>query len=272
MHPNIVQIGPFVIHWYGLMLSLSFLFGIYLSMFRATKRGVDKNAIMDLAIIIVLCAIVGSRLQYVLTHLEEFSGHWLDVINPVQSDGTVGIGGLSMLGGVLLSIAGLIVFAWVKKLNLLVLGDIVSPGFGLGIGLTRIGCFMVGCCFGKVCHHPWGVVFPSHSIPASISELAGQPIHPTQLYASLYGWVILATVLLLDRKRRFNGFILSVFFIMYGVARFLVDFVRYYNDSLFPLFGRLWTVNQAISAGMVLAGILMLVFLPRENKTSGRML
>lgn len=265
MHPNIIEIGPIVIHWYGLMLSLSFLLGIYLSMYRAEKRGVDKNAIMDLSIVIVLCAVIGSRLLYVFTHIPEFQGHWFDIINPVQSDGTVGIGGLSMLGGVVLSIIGIVVFSHIKKISLLMLGDIVAPAFGLGIGLTRIGCFMVGCCFGKICHQPWGVVFPMNSIPSSIPELAGQHIHPTQLYSSLYGWIIFVTVLLLDRKRRFSGFILGVFFMMYGVARFSVDFVRYYNDSLFTLFNQTWTINQAISLAMFVTGLLMVLLLPRKN-------
>ncbi|MBN2102764.1 prolipoprotein diacylglyceryl transferase [bacterium] len=267
MHPNIVEIGPFVIHWYGLLLSLSFLLGIYLSMYRAEKRGVNKESIMDLAIVVVLCAVIGARFQYVVTHLEEFRGHWLDALNPVQSDGSVGLGGLSMLGGVLLSIIGLILFSRIKKLSILTLGDIVTPAFGLGIGLTRIGCFMVGCCFGKSCDLPWGVIFPPDSIPAAIPELAGQPIHPTQLYSSLYGWIIFATLLLLDRKRRFSGFVMAVFFMMYGVARFSVDFVRYYNDSLFTAFGQTWTINQAISLGMFLTGFLMLIFLSRRKPT-----
>jgi phosphatidylglycerol:prolipoprotein diacylglycerol transferase len=263
MHPNIVEIGPVVIHWYGLMLSLSLLLGIYLSIYRAKKRHVDEDIIVNLAIIIVLCAVIGSRFQYVVTHVDEFRGHWWDVLNPVQSDGTIGIGGLSMLGGVLLSIIALIIYSRIVKKNFLIIGDILAPAFGLGIGLTRIGCFMVGCCFGKVCHHPWGVVFPRYSIPDAIPELAGQHIHPTQLYASIYGWIILATVLLLDRKKRFPGFILAVFFMMYGVARFLVDFVRYYNDSLFTLLGRTWTINQAISLAMFLAGLAMLIILPK---------
>ena len=248
------------------MLSLSFLFGIYLSMHRAEKRGVNKDAIMDLTIVIVLCAIVGARLLYVLTHIGEFDRHWVDVINPVQSDGTVGIGGLSMLGGVVLSLAGIFVFSRLKKIPILVLGDIIAPAFALGIALTRIGCFMVGCCFGQVCNVPWGVVFPEGSIPDSIPGLSGQPIHPTQLYSSFYGWVIFAALLLLDRKRRSNGFVLGVFFIMYGVARFSVDFVRFYNDSLFNAFGYTWTINQAISLFMFLTGLVIVFILPRLKK------
>jgi phosphatidylglycerol:prolipoprotein diacylglycerol transferase len=266
MHPNIVEIGPFVIHWYGLMLSLSFLIGIYLSMHRAEKRAVNKDAIMDLTIVIVLCAIVGSRLLYVVTHIEEFDRHWIDVINPVQSDGTVGIGGLSMLGGVVLSLAGIFIFSRLKKIPILILGDIIAPAFALGIALTRIGCFMVGCCFGEICHLPWGVVFPEGSIPDSIPGLAGQPIHPTQLYSSLYGFIIFATLLLSDRKRHSEGFVLGVFFIMYGIARFCVDFVRYYNDSLFQAFGYTWTINQAISLFMFLAGLFIVFVLPRWKR------
>ena len=83
-----------------------------------------------------------------------------------------------------------------------------------------------------------------------------------------YGWIILVTLLLLDRKRRVQGFIMAVFFMMYGVARFLVDFVRYYNYSLFEAFGVTWTINQAISLGMFIAGLLMLILLPRFHSKS----
>lgn len=264
MFPVLFRIGRFEIHAYGLLLAISFLVGIYWSMHRSQKRGMNRNDVMDLSLIIVFCAIAGSRLLYVVTHVEEFKGRWLDTVNPFQSSGEIGIMGLSMMGGIVLSLIALFVFCRIKHIQILKLGDVLAPAVGLGIFLTRIGCFMHGCCFGKPCDLPWGVVFPLSS-PAG-STLHGVHLHPTQLYASLYGLLITGILIFLDRKPRFNGFIMSCFFILYGVSRFLIDYVRYYEESVkISIFHASFTVNQVISALMVVMGILMILLLRKSG-------
>ena len=109
MHPVLFKLGRFEIHSYGLMLALSFLVGIYWAMSRSEKRGIHRNHIMDLSIIVIIAAIVGARIMYVVTHLAEFEGRWLDTINPIQSTGEIGIPGLTLLGGVLLSLVSIII-------------------------------------------------------------------------------------------------------------------------------------------------------------------
>ena len=265
MFPVLFKIGRLEIHSYGLMLALSFLLGIYWSMYRARKRGIDRNSVMDLSLIIVVCAIVGSRLMYVLTHLEEFRGRWLDTFSPFQSSGDIGLLGLTMLGGVLLAILAIIIYCKVKKINVLKLCDVMIPAVGLGIFLTRIGCFLHGCCFGMPCDLPWGIVFPLISPAGSI--LQGQHLHPTQLYSSFYGLIILIVVLLLDRKPRFDGFLLSVFFMLYGVFRFSVDYLRYYESSVrVSLFGMSFTINQIISFMMFVCGLILFLTLRRKSR------
>lgn len=257
MYPTILRLGRFEINSYGLLLAVSFLGGIYWSMYRAKRRGIQQNYVMDLSLFIVLCAIVGSRLMYVLTHLGEFRGKWLDTINPFQSSGRIGIAGTTMLGGVLLALAAILIYCRVKNISVLKICDVLAPAFALGICLTRIGCFLAGCCFGRPCELPWCVKFPVGSIPFSVPELQGLRIHPTQLYSSLYGLIILVVILMLDRKRRFDGFLISPFFMLYGVFRFAVDFVRYYEASVkFSMLGMEFTVNQAISFLMFLFGLL----------------
>ena len=258
MYPTLFRIGIFEIHAYGLLLAMSFVIGIYWSAACAPKRGIAREAILDLALITVLSAILGSRILYVVTHVEEFKGRWLDVINPVQSDGTFGIGGLSMLGGVMLVLASMVIFCKVRKLNFVRLAETLAPSFALGEGLTRMGCFLNGCCFGKACSLPWAVVFPLSS-PAG-ATLPEAHVHPTQIYSSLFGFVLMLIVLMLDRKTRPEGFIMSVFFILYGLFRIIVDFFRYYEDSVqFPLLGTQFTINQAISLLMVICGCILLV-------------
>ncbi len=267
MHPILLKFGRFEIFSYGVLLAISFLVGIYWGMARAEKRGIDRNHIMDLSIIIVLCAILGSRFLYVVTHLEEFHGRWLDTINPFQSTGEIGIAGLSMLGGVVFTIAAVIIFSRVKNISLLRLMDVLAPTFALGIFLTRIGCFLNGCCYGMPCELPWGMIFPLHSPAGSMFQ--GVHIHPTQLYASLYGLIILVVMYLLDRKPKFDGFMLSLFFMLYGTSRFLIDFVRYYEESVqMNIIGFNLTINQVISILMFVVGLALMLLLPRRQQSA----
>lgn len=262
MYPVLLKLGRFQIHPYGLLLAISFLVGILWAMKRAGRRNMDRNQVMDMALIIIICAILGSRIFYVITHLSEFRGRWMDTINPFQSSGDIGLAGLSMLGGVVLSFAAIIVYCLVKKISLIRFCDVFAPSFAFGLALTRIGCFLNGCCFGKPCNLPWGMVFPMDS-PAG-SMLPGLKLHPTQLYSSLFDWILLIVLVLLDRKKRFDGFIMSVFFIMYGLFRFSIDFVRYYESSVqFHVAGVAITFNQLISLCMALTGVSLLVFLKR---------
>jgi phosphatidylglycerol:prolipoprotein diacylglycerol transferase len=258
MYPVLVQLGRLQIHAYGLLLAVSFLIGILWAMRRGEKRGIRKDDVMDAGLYIVLAAIVGSRLFYVLTHLEEFRGRWLDTVSPFQRSGEIGIAGLSMLGGVVLALAAIVVFCRAKKIPILRFFDTAAPSLALGLGLTRIGCFLNGCCFGKPGTLPWCVVFPDASPAGAV--LPDLHLHPTQIYSSIYDFLMLAVLLLLDRRKRPDGTLGGAFFILYGVFRILIDFVRYYETSVqFRAFGAAFTFNQLISALMVLAGAWLLL-------------
>ncbi len=260
MHPILFRIGSFEIRSYGFMLALSFLFGIYVATRRAKKNGIDPNHILDLSVLIIISAIVGSRLLYVLFHLDEFRGRWLDTINPVQSDGQIGIAGLILLGGIILSFISSFIYLRVKKLSFLKFADIVIPSVGLGIFLTRIGCYLNGCCFGLPCeeHSTFCSTFPPNS--AAGSHFPGVALIPTQLYSSLYGLIIFGALLVLERWKKFDGFLFLWFLILYGLSRFIIDFFRYYEDSmvLLSLNGSYISLNQGISLLFVAAGILAL--------------
>lgn len=266
MHSKLFQIGPLEIHSYGLMLAISFLIGIYLSMYRAKKQGIDQNKIIDLSVVIVLSAIFGARFLYVIFHLEEFKGHWMDTINPFQSSGQIGIAGLTMLGGFIAAVGFGLLYLKIKKLPVFKIADIVIPAIGLGIFFTRLGCFLNGCCYGLPTHEPWGMIFPSDS-PAGFS-FPNQAIHPAQLYSSLYGLIIFGSVLFLERYKKFDGFLLFIFFIMYGISRFIVDFFRYYENSmvLVQIGGLSISVNQGISLLMILFGSILIYACTRSIK------
>ena len=261
MFPVILKLGAFEIRSYGLMLAISFILGIYWSVSRAKKRGVDPNQVMDLSVIVIICSIVGSRILYVLFHLDEFRGHWTDTFNPFQSNGQIGIAGLTMLGGVILSFVVAFIYLKWKKISFLKLADVMIPAFALGIFITRIGCYLNGCCWGLPCElHSHGcVVFPPDSPAGSMFQ--GIPIIPTQLYSSLYGLIILVFLVVAEKWQKFDGFLVYLFLVLYGIARFTIDHYRYYESSMvvFSFGERGLSLNQAISLSMVLVGIVLLI-------------
>jgi phosphatidylglycerol:prolipoprotein diacylglycerol transferase len=248
MHPVLIDLGRLKIYSYGFMLSLSFLVGIILAARRAGRRGIDSEIIYDLSIILVLGAVIGSRGLYILTHRDNFS-NLVDIVAIWQ-------GGATYYGGLILAIAGAVVYLRIKKVPFFRVADITAPSIAAGVFLTRIGCFMSGCCFGNATSCPTGVVFPPGS-PAGHYH-AGVPIHPTQLYSSLYGLVIFLILMFIDRKDHFDGFLFSWLCILYGAARFTVDFFRFYEDSAIVAGGL--TDNQVISIVLILFGAAFLAF------------
>jgi len=167
MHPILVHLGKLQIRSYGFMLALSFLLGIWLASKRARRAGVDPQKILDLSVIIILAAVVGSRLLYVMFHLDQYSNP-LDMFALWQ-------GGATFYGGFILAVIAS--YWWVQKhkIPFLQMADIMAPSIALGLIFTRIGCFLSGCCYGKPTTHSWGVVFPPDSpAGAAAMQLAQQ--------------------------------------------------------------------------------------------------
>ncbi len=231
MHPVLFKILNFPIHSYGFMLALSFLLGIWLSSRRAKKTGLDPNVVADVGFWVIMSAIVGARLYYVILHFEEFSGNLLAIINPFQ-EGMVGIGGLVMYGGFIGAIIAGVLYFKMKKVPFLPYADAIAPSIGFGIMLTRIGCFMNGCCMGAEAHGLFSVSFPIAS-PAGAYQhgIHAHGLYPSQLFESAGGLVIALVVLAVGRKNPFAGLQFYLVGILYAILRFMVDFSRHYETS-----------------------------------------
>jgi phosphatidylglycerol:prolipoprotein diacylglycerol transferase len=270
MHPVLFKLGAFELRAYGFTLAISFLLGIYMAVRRGQKRGIDPEKIMDLSVIIILASIIGARFMYVIFHLEEFAGHWTDTFNPFQSNGQIGIAGLTMLGGVILAIVSSILYLRAKKLPFLKIADAVIPLFFLGEAITRIGCYLNGCCYGTPCHCSIGVVFPPDSPAGAMFQ--GVAIHPAQLYSSFYALIIFLLMLGIDRKPKFDGYLLYLALVFYGIGRFIIDFFRYYEDSmiLLPFDGKGLSMNQGISLAFIILGIWLYLWQLRRSQARAR--
>ena len=255
MHPILISVGWFNVYSFGLLLAVSFLAAIYISSYRAKRFGLNPQNILDLAVYVILAGVIGSRLLYVVFHLEEYNSI-VDIFALWQ-------GGATLYGGFLLAIFTAYVYAVKKNIGFLLLGDILSPALALGIMVTRVGCYLSGCCFGKPTEHALGVVFPPESAAGAfargLASSAGEVVHlhPTQLYASFFGIVTFAILMLGEKKLTKRGATFGALLALYGVFRFTLDFFRYYEQNI-RMFLDI-TLNQWISAGLFGIGVYLLL-------------
>ncbi len=257
MHPDLFSIGPVHIKTYGLALALSFFLGVWMAIKRGEKVDVKSQDMIDLSFIIIIAAIIGSRFFYVVYHTEEFAGNWLDAINPFQSSGEIGIAGLSMMGGIVLAIVSSMAYFIIRKKNPWPMLDAMAPAFFLGLGITRIGCFFNGCCYGIETEHWCGVNFPYHS----------HAVWPTQLFSSAAGFIMLGGLLLIEKKwKTFHGFTFWLAVMMYSVWRFMIDFIRYYEDAMVivQIGGVHITRNQFLTICLFIISLFWFLFLKRQ--------
>jgi phosphatidylglycerol:prolipoprotein diacylglycerol transferase len=258
MHPEILHIGALHLRFYGLALTVSFLIGTHLAIKRARRSNVPEDFVVWLALVILLLAVVGSRALYVVTHWAEFGDGFSNVFMLWE-------GGLTMYGGVVAAVVGGIAFIRSRGFPVWEVTDILTPSLALGEAITRIGCFMNGCCFGIPTRLPWGVVFPEDSFAAAVFGMAA--IHPSQLYSAGLALLVLGFVLWLDRRRRFEGQLFWSYILTSAIARFFIDFTRYYGDG--DRVGELgflsFNNNQLIAVGLVFTSLMMMRTLRRRK-------
>jgi len=255
MHPDLFHIGPIPVRSFGLMMALSFIAGIYYVMWATRRDGRKPDPYLTLAYIMIISGVMGARLAYVLLHWEDFAHNLTDIFNPFHT-GSFGIAGLNLYGGIVLGIVCSALYIRWKKLSVLDVFDYFAPTIGLGIGISRIGCFLNGCCFGTPTDVPWGVEFPVGSIPYYV--FGSQHIHPAQLYSSAYGFLLFLLLHFILKHRKFVGQVTAVLFMGEAVSRFLIEYVRYYETEMYFNLGSLRpTYNQVVSVGLFIAGLIL---------------
>ncbi|MGA2041640.1 MAG: prolipoprotein diacylglyceryl transferase family protein, partial [Bryobacteraceae bacterium] len=138
------------------------------------------------------------------------------------------------------------------KLPALVVADAFAPGIALGHAIGRIGCFAAGCCWGTECHLPWAVTFRSMAASQLVGVPLGLPLHPAQLYESAAEFVIFGILYWRFGRPHGRGDIISLYLILYGAARFVVEFFRYHEQG--NLWGTPLDASQWISLVLIAAG------------------
>ena len=269
MYRILFTIGSFPIYSYGVMIALAFIIGIFLAMKEAKRIGENPERILDLSLYVILGALIGGRLGYVVFHLDYYLKNPIKILYFRQ-------GGLSFLGGFL--IAFFLCWLYVKrtKISFWKFADIASPSIAMGIGIARIGCFLNGCCFGLV-SEKYGLKFPALNMPpAYLQQLkdglitSGSsytlPVIPTQLYSSLYAFLIFFILLGIRKYKKYDGYLFLNFLVLYSISRFIIEFFRFYGDN-YKMFNY-FTVTQIILLGVVLVSLVFMNILKKKSKNS----
>jgi phosphatidylglycerol:prolipoprotein diacylglycerol transferase len=221
---------------------------------RAKARADD---IFDYAIVMVLASIIFARAAYVLLNLQEFRGGGAHVLRLWE-------GGLSFHGGVIGGLLATFFVSLWKKIPALRLCDIAAPGVALGYAITRIGCFLNGCCYGAPTSLFLGVRFHDATLPGGLTP----PSHPTQLYSSAANLIIFYLLLRLFAKSERDGQVFFWYFVLYAIYRFAVEFLRAGVTAKISLWGL--TQAQWASIVMLIVGIAGLLFVSRRGRERPR--
>ncbi|QJQ99908.1 prolipoprotein diacylglyceryl transferase [Halomonas sp. PGE1] len=244
--PVAISLGPFQVHWYGLMYVVGFVAAWWLGRRRAARIGLTHDDIGDLLFYAAIGVVVGGRLGYALFYgLGQWSSDPLWIFR-------VWDGGMSFHGG----LAGVLLASWwfarKKGLAYFTLTDFVAPLVPIGLGAGRIGNFINRELPGRVTELPWGMPFPG---------LGPEPRHPSALYeAVLEGAVLFVVLWFVSAKPRARGLISGLFLILYGVFRFAVEFVRLPDAHIgFIAFG--WvTMGMLLTLPMIVAGLALIAW------------
>ncbi len=250
--PVLFHVGPFSVRAYGVMLAISFVLGAWWAARAGARRGIDPDRILSLVGWILVASIAGARLHFVLAHPGPFARP-LDFFRIWE-------GGLTLYGGLIAAVA--VSFFYIRRhaMPFLKIADATAPAIAMGEAVTRIGCYLNGCCFGAPCHGRFCVDYPADSY-AAMTLGAGVAVYPAQLYLSALMFLLFAVLWRMDRRTLPAGLLFGVYLTGQGLARYVVDFYRYYEEvdrieSLAPV---IETKSQMIALLLAVSGVVLIV-------------
>ncbi len=266
MHPVLIDVfGLFNIHTYGLMIALGFLASMQLSTREArrvdlSKEGKFDQYILDLTFWVLIAAIVGSRVLFIIVEWKQTYAHDPMKMFRIWEGGLVFYGGL--IGAVLFSIF----YSRKRGWNFFFVADTVIPTLSLGQFFGRVGCTAAGCCWGKPLDagHALAVQFPAGSLIHSSQvrngivaqdSLFSIHVHPVQLYESLGNLTLFFILILVRTQKRFHGMVLAGYLFLYPFLRYSVETLRGDKGRGEDVLGTPFSTSQLISIVLFSIGI-----------------
>lgn len=266
MHSELFHIGPLTLRAFGLCMALGFLFGWQAAVWLCKRTGQNADQLTALLTWLMVSAVFGARAAYVLEHwTAEFAGDPLSIIR-------VDRGGLMFYGGLIAAALVLFLYARVYRQHLFQITDLVLAVVPLGHAFGRLGCFMHGCCYGKITRSCFGVAFPKDSpawweqvsaTPPLIAQTAlkSLPVIPTQLVESIANLLLFAALYTLYPKQyRHRGLITGCYLVCYALIRFIIEYLR--GDPRMAVGP--FSISQTISLGIFGLGLACLWYSRRS--------
>ncbi|MCA8989048.1 MAG: prolipoprotein diacylglyceryl transferase [Planctomycetaceae bacterium] len=270
----ISPVRVFPVFGYGMMLLVAFVTGATWAGKRGEQVGFSRELIWDVAMCILASGVLGARIFYLVQKRDQ-------VFANLQGPGDFLIrcvnlkdGGLVFYGGLILATIAYFAFCAYRKVRPIAFADVVVPSIFLGLGFGRIGCLLNGCCYGDRCELPWAITFPADSVPFTALVQLGYlapdaavsfPLHPTQIYSSIGGFLLAFITAQVFRYRQKVGEVLAVGAILYPINRFLIEFVR--GDE-FTVLNTGLTPSQNVSLLVFAVALAYLVWLEKWGVTA----
>ena len=246
--PDIGTIFGLTITWHGLFTAIGIIGGVSLSVYLAKVDGIPSDVGQELALVSVICAIIGARLFFVFEHWDRFDDDLAGIVLDITEGGITLYGGL--IGGVLGGVIYGLYHRWPIGIGL----DAAGPGMILGQGLGRIGDLINGEHLSTASDLPWAFVY-TH--PDTLGEL-GQSVHPTAGGYELLGdFIILAFLLFVARRfLKVPGWLFCTYAVLYSVMRFGLSDLRFDEQTIDGIPVPQIVAAVVIGIAIILAGVL----------------
>ncbi|NES23500.1 MAG: prolipoprotein diacylglyceryl transferase [Symploca sp. SIO3E6] len=257
--PILFELGPIAIRWYGLLIASAVLIGVSLSMHLAKRRNLNPEIIGDLAIWLIIGAIPGARLYYVLFQWQQYAQRPEDII-------AIWKGGIAIHGAILGGILTASIFARLNKVSVWLLADLVAPSLILGQAIGRWGNFFNSEAFGRPTNLPWKLYIAPANRPPNLINF--DYFHPTFLYESVWNLLVFGLLINLffrDLNRKIHlkvGTLALVYMIAYSTGRVWIEGFRTDSLMLGPL-----RIAQVVSLVAIALGLIGLVWLYRIGRS-----
>lgn len=256
-----IMIGNFSIAYYGIIIALGMLAGIGIACLVAKKTGQNPDTYFDLAIVAIICSVIGARIYYVIFRWDLYKDDLLSVFNIRQ-------GGLAIYGGVIAAIITTFIFARVKKIKFGLLCDTAGLGLVLGQIIGRWGNFFNREAFGGYTDGLFAMQLPLSAVRSSdctqellqnvveVDGISYIQVHPTFLYESLWNLGLLILLLIFFRHKKFDGEVFLWYLFGYGIGRFWIEGLRT-DQLLLPVVN--YPVSQLVAILLVVISLVWVI-------------
>jgi len=263
MHPVLFETETWFGHWtvysYGVLLAVAYLVALGTAVSRAGRAGIDRGRVMDLGVYLIIAALVGAKLMFVLVDFRSFGSGPREFLS-LTLFRAAGV----FYGGLIAAFATAFWLVRRYRLPLWPTADLFAPGIALGHAIGRVGCLLAGCCFGRRTAVPWAITFTDLKAAANVGTPLNIPLHPTQLYEAAAELLIFFFLLIMERRgRRYPGRTFWMYILLYATSRFVVEIYR--GDDRGFLLG--WSTSQVVSIVAVPLALMMLLRLGRPRLT-----